>query len=83
MCNCGNNRQDLAAGRSLRLGNNHPLPSKNKMWEDVSFEYTGMSALSVTGNITGKHYRFTQPGNVQLVDYRDASGMMAIPVLRR
>lgn len=47
-----------------------------KMWPDVHFEYTGETALTVTGNITGGRYQWARKGEVQLVDYRDASGMM-------
>lgn len=54
-----------------------------KMWEDVLFEYTGKTALTVQGSITGKRYRFEHPGDKQVIDYRDAAGMMAVPVLRK
>jgi len=50
---------------------------------DVQFEYTGKSALTVEGSVTGKRYRFIQSGNVQPVDHRDAPSMMAIGVLKR
>lgn len=53
------------------------------MWPDTYFQYTGKSALTVTGKITGKNYRFTKPGEMQVIDYRDASGMMAVPVLKK
>lgn len=53
------------------------------MWEDVYFEHAGLTVLSVTRKISGKLYRFTYSGNTQLIDYRYASGMMAIPVLKK
>lgn len=53
------------------------------MWPDAEFEYTGLTALTVTGSVTGKRYRFFHPHNVQKVDYRDAAGMMAVPVLKK
>ncbi|MBC7886494.1 MAG: hypothetical protein H7Z13_01295 [Ferruginibacter sp.] len=84
MCNCGNKRQQFIAEKTFLQGNHQQAdPPKNKMWPDVYFEYTGSSALSVIGSITGSHYRFTQPGIVQTVDYRDSPGMMAIPVLQK
>ncbi|MEO6233499.1 MAG: hypothetical protein ABJB11_06030 [Ferruginibacter sp.] len=83
MCNCGNKRAQFAAGQPASLSNRQYEPVKDKMWDDVYFEYTGLTALSITGKISGKQYRFTHSGNMQLVDYRDASGMMAIPVLRK
>lgn len=49
----------------------------------VVFEYTGNTALSVTGKITGTHYRFSAPGERQNIDGRDAAGMMGIPVLQK
>ncbi len=53
------------------------------MWPDVSFEYTGETGLTVNGGVTGKRYRFKHKGEVQLIDYRDANGMMAISFLRK
>lgn len=84
MCNCGNKRQQFQAAESFKTSNpqNIEVPN-NKMWADVYFEYIGLSALSVKGNITGRHYRFTHPGHTQLVDYRDTHGMMAVPVLKK
>jgi hypothetical protein len=81
MCNCGNKRAELAGSGSFDLS--RPVNyTPGKMWEDVNFEYTGKSALSVKGNISGRNYRFSKPGDVQLIDYRDASAMKTIPVLK-
>ena len=80
MCNCGNKRTELTQSLSGRVIDERV---HSQLWPDVSFEYIGNSGLSVTGGITGKKYRFNQKGDVQLIDYRDASGMMAIPKLRR
>ena len=81
MCNCGNKRSVLTTPSS---GMPQPvqLPVQ-KAGPDISFVYTGHSALTVTGNLTGKRYRFNAPGDQQLVDYRDASSMMMVPVLKR
>jgi hypothetical protein len=84
MCNCGKKREDYRSGQSSSLSGYKNIETQNnRMWSDVYFEYTGLSSLSVTGKISGKHYRFAQPGNIQLIDYRDASAMMAVPVLRK
>ncbi|MEP7142184.1 MAG: hypothetical protein ABI707_04905 [Ferruginibacter sp.] len=84
MCNCGKKRENYGATRSSRLGSSNPMePIPNKIVDNVFFEYTGLSALSVTGKISGKHYRFNQPGNILPIDYRDAVAMMAVPVLRK
>lgn len=54
-----------------------------KMWNDILFEYTGATGLTVKGGISRKVYRFNNAGDVQMIDYRDASGMMGIPVLKK
>lgn len=54
-----------------------------KVREHVHFEYIGQTALSVTGSVSGRKYRFLFQGDRQLIDYRDAPGMMAVPVLKR
>ncbi|MBC7935785.1 MAG: hypothetical protein H7Y86_10585 [Rhizobacter sp.] len=84
MCNCGNKREALSSPGSFQLSvpGNLRQPA-TKMWPDVNFEYTGKTALSVRGTISGKNYRFSRPGDVQLVDYRDASSMTGVPVLKR
>ena len=50
---------------------------------DQHFEYTGKTALSVKGNITGKNYRFAFSGDKQIIDSRDAAAMLGVPVLRK
>jgi hypothetical protein len=82
MCNCGNKRNELNHSPTSMSGPVVAATRHQPRWPDVSFEYTGKTALSVAGNITGKKYRFHHPGDIQLIDYRDASGMMAIPVLK-
>jgi hypothetical protein len=80
---CGSKRENYVqpVANSLAQQVNSPVPAK--MWPDVNFEYTGETGLTVTGNVTGKRYRFSSKGEIQLVDYRDASGMMAVPVLKK
>jgi len=84
MCNCGSKRNSFAAPTPAAAANRQPMPSlTQKMWPDIHFMYTGQSALTATGNITGKQYRFSGPGDKQPVDYRDAPSMMKVPVLKR
>jgi hypothetical protein len=80
MCNCGKNRSIISQTLS---GNAIQETPTSKMWADVNYEYTGKSGLSVTGGITGKKYRFNYPGDVQLIDYRDAPVMAAVPHLKK
>jgi hypothetical protein len=82
MCNCGNKRNEFTANNSYGSYDNADDVLR-KIPDDVWFEYTGKTALSAQGSFTGKTYRFTENGNRQLTDYRDASGMMGIPVLKK
>ncbi|PWT96572.1 MAG: hypothetical protein C5B52_15445 [Bacteroidetes bacterium] len=77
MC-CGQKRNDFTS-KTQSTSSQSPSTSTS----DVNFEYTGESALSITGSSTGRRYRFNRKGEVQSIDFRDASGMMAVPVLRR
>lgn len=83
MCNCGKKRTDYnqqthVAATQIKT----TMPSMQQKTNAV-FEYTGKTALTVMGNITGRRYRFNRPGDMQSIDVRDATGMMAVPVLRR
>lgn len=84
MCNCGNKREGLiqhsstTAGIISSAGNNTSQGSVH-----ARFEYIGKTALTVTGSITGKRYRFSSPGEILQVDLRDVSGLMSVPVLRK
>ena len=77
---CGKKRNEYIADI-----NNHAAIyfEPEKMREDIYFEYTGETALSVTGSITGNKYRFSKKGAVQQIDYRDAGSMMAVPILKK
>lgn len=77
---CGNKREELAQQLSSTKSTGTPV---EKMWDDVLFEYTGETGLTVKGSVSRNQYRFTQKGDTQLVDYRDVSGMMGVPVLRK
>ena len=77
MCNCGNKR----AG--LNQQNNIAIKTSPSQITNSVFEYIGKTALTVIGNITGRSYRFNRPGDMQSVDPQDATGMLAVPVLRK
>lgn len=81
MCNCGNKRNEDT--HSSFSGSGAFVTKRNQLQKgsDLNFKYTGKTALSVTGSITGKRYRFSFPGNIQTVDYRDATGMRTVPLL--
>ena len=71
---CNQKRASLAQPASLNVNNNI---------QQVSIQYTGMTALSATGIATGRKYFFSKPGDIQNVDYRDVTGMLNVPVLKR
>jgi hypothetical protein len=84
---CGNKRaayaQQQSANTTRRTVNNPGLApagaSHNvlppKMWADLHFESISDRALTVIGPVTGRRYRWTAKGDVQIVDYRDAGGL--------
>lgn len=82
MC-CGNKRNEHAGRSSSPNYSSHPSVHPSRTTSDVYFEYTGETGLTVTGSITGKKYRFSGKGDMQLIDYNDSSGMMGVPVLKR
>ncbi|MCC6286694.1 MAG: hypothetical protein IT249_02305 [Chitinophagaceae bacterium] len=84
MCNCGNKRAHLTQQHSTTSGiisSAEENTSNNR--RNVRFEYIGKTALTVTGSITGRRYRFSSPGEIVQVDLSDVSGLMLIPVLRK
>jgi hypothetical protein len=46
------------------------------------FEYTGHTAMTAVGRITGRPYRFASPGARVIVDRRDRMSLEAVPNLR-
>ncbi len=49
----------------------------------VYFQYQGASVLGVYGPVSGRSYRFNNPGAVLAVDPRDRRSLEAVPKLRR
>ncbi len=84
MCNCGKKRTELKQRpvdfNKMSAG---VMPSTLQNHVTVLFQYTGNTALTVTGKITRKTYRFNFSGDKQSIDYNDAVAMMAIPVLKK
>lgn len=79
---CGSKRNEYK--RSLTVQHTEEITATPvTMREDVLFEYTGLTGLTVTGSVTGNLYQFTQQGGPQLVDFRDAGEMMGMPLLNK
>lgn len=84
MCNCGNKRNEFVSRQSFKPGGNQPMQQPQaKTIDNIPFEYIGNTALTVTGNATGKRYRYTKKGEALLIDYRDSLAMMNVPLLKR
>jgi hypothetical protein len=79
---CGRKRNGSAESYSFK-SSSVIQGSVRKMWEGSLFTYTGETGLTIKGNITGRKYRFRFKGDQQLIDYRDAGAMMAVPVLEK
>lgn len=73
MC-CGRTRQTIAAV---------PPAVRTSVPAGTIFEYIGSTALTVVSPLTGKQYRFPQPGARVNVDLRDRSWVAFVPHLRR
>lgn len=80
---CGSKREELRQSLSLPVTAKQETNEPPKMWDDITFEFTGTGTISVRGSVTGIHYLFNGTGVKVLVDYRDVSGMRAEPLLKR
>jgi len=49
---------------------------------EIRFEYTGQSALTVHGPVSGRRYHFFQPGAQMVIDARDRPHLARIATLR-
>jgi len=81
MC-CGRNRTQLMntivpKNRPATAVAPQPVPSS------VSFVYTGNTAITVTGPISGLEYRFDRPGARIEVDWRDRILLASIRQIRQ
>lgn len=86
MCNCGKKRTGISQQPNTVNKNYFSATqptTTSSLKTPVQFKYTGKTALTVTGNITRKNYRFNFTGDIQTIDFNDASSLMSIPVLRR
>lgn len=79
---CGSKRESLKQSFASQVQEQTEQLS-TKMWNDVLFEYTGNNSFTVKGSVTGNRYSFNKTGELQLVDYRDAGGMRAEPLLKK
>ncbi|MEX6689613.1 hypothetical protein QTN47_19065 [Danxiaibacter flavus] len=83
MCNCGNKSAAFIAAQKDGHFSHAGNLQQSRQPAEVKLEYTGRTALTTTGIVTGRTYRFNKPGDILYVDYRDSLTMMNIPVLKR
>ncbi|MDE3248920.1 MAG: hypothetical protein KGO82_09695 [Bacteroidota bacterium] len=81
MCNCASKRQDFSIVQSVDSSNQRVVEART--WPEITFMYTGQTAMTAVGRATGRSYRFRWPGDRQSVDFRDVPGMAGVTVLRR
>ena len=89
MC-CGQKRQAQASSPHAPVAKPTPvMPTSYQYFRPapatisgVEFEYTGGRVLSVTGQGTGRQYRFAGYGARLVVDARDRASLAAVPQLR-
>lgn len=94
MCNCGKKRSEFKSQNTNTRGANKQIiqqpfyqqpaqPTPAQVTKTVMFQYTGKSALTITGSTTRRNYRFSFPGDIQHIALSDAQSMGNVPVLKR
>ncbi len=84
MC-CGRNRiavsQTRVSSPTSRAVQTSPAFASRQRTSVAYFEYTGKTAMTVTGPVSGMTYRFATPGSRVAVDLRDQKRVAAVPGL--
>jgi hypothetical protein len=88
MACCGQRRQQIrrappvqpANSSASNVGISGHMPTEIPV---AAFQYTGRSALTAIGPISGRQYRLGYPAAVVSVDSRDAASLGTVPNLRR
>lgn len=81
MACCGDRRRQIA--QTPTAPKNEPHPASPRPRFSVVFEYTGRTALTAVGPVSGRPYRFERPGARLGVDPRDRPGLASVPKLRQ
>jgi hypothetical protein len=77
---CCGQRRALASGNGRTVEANRPPRPVARV---ALYEYTGTTGMTVMGPLSGRRYRFAQPGAKVQVDSRDVSSLAGLPNLRR
>jgi hypothetical protein len=76
---CGQRRAQMTTGGTVQAEANRSRPVSRV----ALYEYTGMTAMTVAGPVSGSKYRFAAPGAKVQVALRDVASMSSLPNLRR
>lgn len=85
---CGGNRASQRSARrtspasAQRQTASGPKSEQNVPVKHVTFEYTGPTAITVTGPATGSTYRFSGRNERVLVHGADAPSLLSVPGLQ-
>jgi hypothetical protein len=79
---CCGNRNAGPQARQASLDPPARLPSRGAP-VDPTFEYVGQTSLTLTGPVTGRHYRFEGTGARHVVSRHDAPALLYVPKLRQ
>ena len=78
MACCGQDRAMASSGgRAVEARGTEPGS------RSVLYQYTGATAMTINGPISGQQYRFSTPGSRLGIDPRDAESFAGVPNLRR
>lgn len=84
---CGGSRRTVAATSGARVSPALHTPSDGgarvKRLPHAYFQYSGRTALTVVGPVSGRRYRFSGPGQVVAVDPADRRALASVPHLRQ
>jgi len=85
---CGQKRAALRTTRAPATGPvaARPLPPRPAVaaaHADVPIEYVEQPRIQVRGAVTGRVYQFSHRERIQLVDARDAAGLLGTSYFRR
>jgi hypothetical protein len=82
---CGDKRERIYPDPYAHARTSDGVPEGQSAYVPASswFEYTGATAMTVKGAVTGQIYRFEGTGTKLEVDRRDAAYMAGVPRLRK
>jgi hypothetical protein len=80
MACCGQGRSSLSMTGKLAGSVNGSAATPSPV---VLYEYTGTTGMTVIGSVTGRSYRFREPGGRVQIDTLDVRSLAGVPNLTR